>query len=344
LVPQFLVYVLQLWRKMIMAKIFASSLLAASLSLLLIPSAHAFGIKALFNNKVDTADVLDLSDSALFLASALDAQSRDSIANPEQFSVSANPEQFSASTSAVAQEVSGVSPLVAVSTLNQGFESVAGLTAAGWAFQNNSNPGPLATTPTANWGQGVAGNPVNAQAGANASYIFVGADSSAGDADGANGQVSNWLITPELDFSQGGTFSFYTRTFLGNPGLERIDVRLSNAGASTNVGTTPTDVGDFTTSLLTVGSLTAPLVYPGAVSTTNNYQQFTLNIAPTAGTGRIAFNYVGDNGGQNGTSQFVAIDTVSFAPVPEPATVLGTPMALGFVLAGLRNKLKKAKA
>jgi hypothetical protein len=333
LVPQFLPYVLQLWRKMIMAKIFASSLLAASLSLLLIPSAHAFGIKALFNNKVDTADVLDLSDSALFLASALDAQSSDSIANPEQFSASA-----------VAQEVSGVSPLVAVSTLTEGFENVAGLSASGWAFQNNSNPAPFVTTPTANWGQGVAGNPVNAQSGPNASYIFVGTESTGGDVDGFNGQVSNWLITPELDFSQGGTFSFWTRTFQGNPANERVDVRLSNAGASTNVGTTPTDVGDFTTLLQTVGSLTAPLAYPGSVSG-GVYQQFTLNIAPTVGTGRIAFNYVGNDGGPNGTtSQFIAIDTASFAPVPEPATVLGTPMALGFIMAGLRSKLKKAKA
>jgi hypothetical protein len=282
---------------MIMAKIFASSLLAASLSLLLIPSAHAFSIETLLNDKADTADL------------------------------------------------SGLSPLAAVSTLNQGFESVAGLSAAGWAFQNNSNPGPLATTPTANWGQGVAGNPVNAQAGPNASYIFVGSDSSAGDADGAAGQVSNWLITPELDFSQGGTFSFYTRTFLGNPANERVDVRLSTAGASTNVGTAPTDVGDFTTSLQTVGSLTASFAYPGSISSNNAYQQFTLNIAPTAGTGRIAFNFVGNDGGQNGlTSQFIAIDTVSFAPVPEPATVLGTPMVLGFMLAGLRGKLKKAKA
>jgi hypothetical protein len=275
LVPQFLAYVVLLWRKMIMAKIFASSLLAASLSLLLVPSAHAFG----------------------------------------------------------------------VSSLSEGFESVSGLSASGWAFQNNSNPGPLATTPTSNWTQGLAGNPINAQAGANASYIFVGTESSAGDADGSNGQVSNWLLTPELDLSLGGTFSFYTRTFLSNQANERVDIRLSTAGSSTNVGSTPTAFGDFTTVLQTVGSLTTPFAYPGSISSNNFYQQFTLNIAPAAGSGRIAFNFVGTDGGQNGlTSQFVAFDTASYTAAPEPATALGTPMVLSFVLAGLRSKLKKAKA
>jgi hypothetical protein len=291
---------------MIMAKILASSLLAASLSLVLIPSAHAFGVESA-SSEIDVSGV----DTSIYEA----------------------------------QSVSGPSPAVAVSSLNEGFESVPGLSASGWVFQNNSNPGPLATTPTANWGQGVAGNPINAQAGANASYIFVGSESSAGDADSANGQVSNWLLTPELDFSQGGTFSFYTRTFLSNQANERVDIRLSNAGASTNVGTSPTDVGDFTTPLQTIGSLTTPFAYPGSISSNNVWQQFTFNIAPTAGSGRIAFNYVGTDGGQNGTtSQFVAFDTVSYAPVPEPATVLGTPMLLGFMLAGLRNKFKKAKA
>jgi hypothetical protein len=322
---------------MIMAKIFASSLLAASLSLLLVPSAHAFGIKALFNNKVDTADVLDLSDSLPFLASVLDRQSSGSVVSNEQLSTAA---------AAVPQQVSGLTPAVAVSTLSEGFTSVSALSASGWAFQNNSNQPPLATTPTANWSQGVGGVPINAQAGAANSYIFVGTESSAGDLDGVNGQVSNWLITPELDFSQGGTFSFYTSTFLGNPALERVDVRLSNAGASTNVGTSETSVGDFTTLLQSIGSLTSPFnTYPGANATSNAYQQFTFNIAPTAGSGRIAFNYVGNNGGQNGTtSQFIAIDTVSFTPIPEPATALGTPMIIGFLLSGLRSKLKKAKA
>jgi hypothetical protein len=238
-----------------------------------------------------------------------------------------------------------------LTTLIEDFNNINILSSSGWAFQNNSNPAPLATTPTANWAQGAAGTPVNAQAGAAASYIFVGSESSAGDADGSNGQVSNWLLTPELDFSQGGTFIFWTRTFLGNPANERVDVRLSNAGSSTNVGTTPTSVGDFTTLIQTIGSLSTPFVYPGSLSSNNSWQPFTFYIVPTAGSGRIGFNYIGTDGGQNGTtSQFIAFDTVSYGnlsgpPVPEPSSALGLLTLGGLGLAASRRgKSKKAKA
>jgi hypothetical protein len=245
---------------------------------------------------------------------------------------------------AVSMAVSAPANAQAVTTLTEGFANVSGLSASGWAFQNNSNPGPLATTPTSNWAQGVAGNPINAQAGANASYIFVGSDSSSGDADGANGAVSNWLLTPELDLSLGGTFSFYTRTFLSNQANERLDVRLSTAGNGTNVGTSPTSVGTFTTVLQTIGSLSTPFAYPGALSSNNAYQQYTFVVGPTGGTGRIGLNYFGNDGGQNGgTSQFVALDTASYtAAVPEPSAVLGTLMLGGFAFAG--SLRKKAKA
>jgi PEP-CTERM motif len=237
-----------------------------------------------------------------------------------------------------------------LTTLIEDFNNINTLSSSGWAFQNNSNPAPLATTPTANWAQGVAGNPVNAQSGPNASYIFVGTESTGGDADGSNGQVSNWLLTPELDFSQGGTFRIYTRTFLGNPANERVDVRLSTAGVSTNVGSTPTSVGDFTTLLQTIGSLSTPFAYPGGLSSNNAYQLFTFTVAAGSGSGRIGFNYVGTDGGPNGTtSQFIAFDTASFnlltPPVPEPSSALGL-MTLGSfgLIASRRSKSKKAKA
>jgi hypothetical protein len=252
--------------------------------------------------------------------------------------------KYLASTIALAAltlAVSAPANAAGLTTLTEGFGAVSGLASSGWAFQNNSDPAPLATTPTANWSQGVAGTPVNAQSGPNASYIFVGTESSAGDLDGVGGTVSNWLLTPELDFSQGGVFTIYTRTFLGNPANERVDVRLSNSGNSVNVGGTSTSVGDFTTLLQTIGSLSTPFAYPGGVSTNNAYQLFTFTVAPTAGSGRIGFNYVGTDGGQNGTtSQFVAFDTAVYT-VPEPSAALGTLMLGGFAFAGgLRKKAK----
>jgi hypothetical protein len=252
--------------------------------------------------------------------------------------------KYLASTIALAAltlAVSAPANAAGLTTLAEGFGAVSGLSSSGWAFQNNSNPAPFVTTPTANWGQGVAGNPVNAQSGPNASYIFVGTESTGGDVDGFNGQVSNWLITPELDFSQGGVFTIYTRTFQGNTANERVDVRLSNSGNSVNVGGSPTSVGDFTTLIQTIGSLSAPFAYPGGLSG-GVYQQFTFTVAPTAGSGRIGFNYVGNDGGPNGTtSQFVAFDTAEYTTVPEPSAALGTLMLGGFAFAGgLRKKAK----
>jgi hypothetical protein len=233
-----------------------------------------------------------------------------------------------------------------VTTLTEGFANVSGLSGSGWAFQNNSNPGPVTATATANWLQGVAG--FNGQTGTvnPTAYIYVGTDSSAGDTiTGDGGVVSNWLLTPELDFTGGGTFSFFTRTTLGNPAGEQLNVRLSTSGSSTNVGTSPTSVGVFTTLLQTIGNLSVAGSYPGSVGSNNAYQLYQYSVTlPTSGSGRIGFNYVGNDGGPNGTTnQFIALDTASYtAAVPEPSAVLGTLMLGGFAFAG--SLRKKAKA
>jgi hypothetical protein len=242
-----------------------------------------------------------------------------------------------------------------LTTLIEGFNNINTLSSSGWAFQNNSNPAPAVTTPTANWTQG---NPsftgFNAQSGATNSYISVdGFESSAGDLNGENGVVSNWLITPELNF-QSSAFVFYTRTSLGatSPYLE---VRLSSSGASTNVGSTTNDVGDFATVITTLGSLDGSGPYPGRLSTNNIWQGYAF-YAPTSGSGRIAFRYYTPSGGPSGNqSSIIGIDTVYFGIslvelppvtlVPEPSSVLGL-LTLGcFGLTTLRRgKSKKVQA
>ena len=46
--------------------------------------------------------------------------------------------------------------------------------------------------------------------------------------------------------------SFYTRTVDAPTFPDRLQVRMSTNGASSNVGTTATDVGDFTALLLDI--------------------------------------------------------------------------------------------
>src|SRR5262249_14204700 len=125
--------------------------------------------------------------------------------------------------------------------LNEGFDNVPGLGASGWATANNSSP--IGDTGWVQCNSGIFG----AQACAENSYSaanFLNA--------GVSGAISNWLITPELTLLNGEIISFYTRTDPGSGFADSLEVRLSGAGASTNVGATASSVGDFTTLLGTV--------------------------------------------------------------------------------------------
>ncbi|MBC7899450.1 MAG: choice-of-anchor J domain-containing protein, partial [Saprospiraceae bacterium] len=123
----------------------------------------------------------------------------------------------------------------------EGFESFAALAAAGWSTSNRSQP-----IGAGAWSQcgGTAIPP--AQAGPATSCTLVNFSSGTGTAT-----ISNWLITPNRTFNNGDTVSFWTRT-ANNNFPDRLQLRLSLAGASTNVGTTATDVGDFTQLLVDI--------------------------------------------------------------------------------------------
>jgi hypothetical protein len=228
--------------------------------------------------------------------------------------------------------------------LSQGFESVAGLSGLGYGFQNNSTPAPTTPTATANWAQG-SPSLFTAQSGPANSFIAVGPDSTSGDPLTGVGAVNNWFYTPELDFSQGGTFSFYTRTVSGQGGTynQNLEVRQSNSGSSINVGSTASDFGDFSVLNTTVGSLDGSVSYPGNFAP-NAFGFVTFTVAPTGGSGRIAFRYFAPDGGLNGTQGGnIGIDTVSYVATPEPSAALGTLMLGGMAFAGsLRGKFKKA--
>ena len=180
-----------------------------------------------------------------------------------------------------------------------------------WVCDNQST-----TIGSSGWFQGNTAV-FSAQAGATTAYIGANFNNTTG----ANTQ-SNWLITPQVTFNPGATLSFFTRTTATAPFADRLQVRISTAGASTNVGTLATDVGDFTTLVLDVNATlvsgpaacqTGPTTvgYPAA-----DWCQFTLTSAsgiPITGTGRIAFRYFVPDGGPSGNNgNFIGIDTFSF--------------------------------
>jgi len=154
-----------------------------------------------------------------------------------------------------------------------------------------------------------------AQAGTPSSYAAMNFQSGSGLAT-----QSVWFMTPNLTNMQNGdTFSFWTRTVTAPTFPDRLRLRLSTAGASTNTGAGPNDVGDFTTQLLSINEALTTAGYPSV------FTQFSVVLAGLpAGpnSGRIAFHYNVPNGGPSGSNgDFIGIDTVQYTEVPEPATL-----------------------
>ena len=189
-------------------------------------------------------------------------------------------------------------------SFSEGFDD---LILPGWILQNNASP--LGTT---DWFPGID-TVFPAHAGAPTAYIAANY-LTAGD----HGTISNWMLTPELALVNGDTISFWTRAPAGTTFPDRLEMRLSTAGASTNVGTFATDVGVFTTLLLDINPTLVVGGYPG---TWTQYSA-TLSGIPASATGRIAWRYFVTDAGLLGTNaDYIGIDTVEFSGSPLAVTL-----------------------
>jgi hypothetical protein len=192
--------------------------------------------------------------------------------------------------------------LAAPLDLSEGFDDITTLPGAGWFSQNNSSP--IGST---GWFQGNAAVFV-AHSGATNSYLGANFNNTAG-----TGTISNWMLTPVLSLNDGDQVSFWTRTADGSIWPDRLELRLSTAGASTNVGTLATDVGDFTTLLLSVNP---DLTQGGYPAVWTEYMVTISGVGTTPVDGRLAFRYYVTNAGPTGTnSNYIGIDTFSFTDV-----------------------------
>ena len=195
--------------------------------------------------------------------------------------------------------------------LTEGFDNVTTLVPGGWFEKNNSQP--LGGT---SWFQGNSGV-FASQSGAANAYIAVNFASGSGTAT-----ISNWLLTPPLTLQNGAQLTFWTRTVSPAQFPDRLQVRQSLNGFSTNVGTTATDVGDFTTLLLDINPTYSTAPYP--VGYPIVFTQFTVTLSGIGAStpGRLAFRYFVENGGVNGAnSDYIGIDTVQYscgATTPTP--------------------------
>jgi len=204
--------------------------------------------------------------------------------------------------------------------ITENFDNITTLTGSGWFLQNNSSP--IGTT---GWFQG---NPAAFPAYNGATDSYIGANF---NNTGATGTISNWLVTPNVILKNGDVITFFTRTSADNMWADRLQVRMSTNGASTNVGVGATAVGDFTTLLLEINPNLQLSVYP------MSWTQFSVTIsglsAPTSG--RIAFRYFVTSAGSGGTnSDYIGIDNFVYSPYVCP-TLNVSPSTLNAAFAGL---------
>ena len=144
---------------------------------------------------------------------------------------------------------------------------------------------------------------------AGAGYVAANYENVAG-----TGTISNWLISPVATLHNGDTFSYWTRTSSGvHP--DRLEVRLSTNASSTNVGTTETSVGDFTTVLETVN----PTLLTGAANYSTSWTLHTVTLTGIGASvsGRFAFRYFVTTAGLGAANgEYIGIDDVTYTPNP----------------------------
>lgn len=212
---------------------------------------------------------------------------------------------------------------------SEGFDDITVLPGQGWNFQNSSEP--LGLT---NWFQG---NPsvFNSHSGAPDSYIAANFNNTAGA-----GTISNWMILPTMSLNNGDTLKFYTRGVTGTPFPDRLEVRLSENGASSDVGAGAAAVGDFSTLLLSINPMLSVGGFPG------DWTEFSVTLAGLGGplSGRLAFRYFVTDGGPSGSnSDYIGIDDVCVTfggeVIPLPTAGLMASVGMGAMLIRRRRPI-----
>lgn len=165
---------------------------------------------------------------------------------------------------------------------------------SGWIAINNSAP----AGPAGGWHQGLTQVFPGIDGG------FAGCDHSAAAQDGI---LSAWLISPVVTWEHGTTVTFWTRSDGWKP--DSLQVRMSLAGDSTDVGTGPFSQGDFTTWPLDINLDFSPGGYP------TQWTQYGFRVPNFDGLpcrGRLAFWYRANSTLTFGS--YIGIDNVQVRP------------------------------
>ncbi len=180
--------------------------------------------------------------------------------------------------------------------LYEGFDDITTLTS--WDKINVS--GSIGTT---TWFQGNS-TVFASQNGASTSYIGANFNATTG-----NNTISNWLILPTLSLKDGDELTFYTRTSTGSIYPDRLQVRLSNAGATSTPPASVNDLGSYT---ILLSDINEGLTVGGYPDSWTLQTVIISGLGATAVDARLAFRYFVANGGPSGTSSnFIGIDNLT---------------------------------
>lgn len=207
--------------------------------------------------------------------------------------------------------------------LLEDFNDISLLSGLGWTLQNSS-----VAVGSTSWFQGnatTAGGPFDSYNGAANAYIGANYNNT-----GSVGTISNWLLTPEIDFGDEAMLEFYTRKPSPDNYADRLEVRVCSTlpcdapGAGSTAG--------FDSLLLSINPNLTSGVYP---TTWTRFQVTNASGIPRSGRGRIAFRYFVTSGGLSGTnSDYIGIDAVRYQvgapsyPVQVVADVQGAPSGI----------------
>ncbi|MBY0536700.1 MAG: choice-of-anchor J domain-containing protein [Chitinophagaceae bacterium] len=199
-------------------------------------------------------------------------------------------------------------PPVVSNSFVEEFDTVGNLSAKGWVIVNNSAPsGPMS------WRQGKyelggkLGNDIVGFPAYSAVYNqneFASVDLNCGS-DVAT--LSAWIITKEIIVKNGDVLSFYTRC--NGDYADRLQVRANYTTTSTNVGSGPNEVGDFSTLLLDINPNLNLVDYPVS------WTKYSITVSGVTGTvkARFGFRYFVTEGGPSGAnSDMIGIDKLEF--------------------------------
>lgn len=221
-------------------------------------------------------------------------------------------------------------------TLSENFTAPFNPVTAGWSIQNNSVP-----QGTVSWFQGIGTGtnaPFPAFNGAPNDYWAVNYQSQGPTAGG----ISNWLVTPTVNLTNGGVLNFATRTSTTGPGTfpDRLQVRFSIGTGTGAIGAGTTAVGTFTDLIADINPALTTTAYPAV------WTVYSLTLATIPGTlpGRFAFRYFVNDGGLNGAnSDYIGIDAVNYTfPCAQP-TIVMTPTSAN-VCSGVATTLTASGA